>query len=108
MPMASQVVLVVNKPSAIAGDMRDLGSTSGLGRSPRGGPSNPLQYSCLENFMDRGAWWARVHRVAKGWTQIKRLHEHVCVRTRARTHTHTHTHVYTQYAHKELIKGLGK
>ena len=45
----------------------------GLGRSPGGGNGNPLQYSCLENPMDRGAWWATVHRVAKSQTQLKRL-----------------------------------
>ena len=64
---ASQVVLVVKNPPANAGDTRDAedtgdaGSISGLGRSPGGGHSNPLQYSCLENPMDRGAWWATVH-----------------------------------------------
>ena len=47
----------------------DLGSVPGLGRSPGGGHGNPLQYSCLETPMDRGAWWATVHRVAK--SQIK-------------------------------------
>ena len=45
----------------------DLGSTPGLGRSPGEGNGNPLQYSCLENPMDRGAWWATVHGVAKSW-----------------------------------------
>ena len=49
------------------GDTGDVGSVLGLGRSPRGGHGNPLQYSCLENPMDRGAWWATVHRVAKSW-----------------------------------------
>ena len=44
-----------------------------LGRSPGGGPGNPLQCSCLENSMDRGAWWAEVHRVAKSQTRLKRL-----------------------------------
>ena len=43
----------------------DLGSIPGLGRSPGGGNGYPLQYSCLENPMDRGAWWATVHGVAK-------------------------------------------
>ena len=43
----------------------DLGSTPGSGRSPREEKGNPLQYSCLENSMDRGAWWARVHGVAE-------------------------------------------
>ena len=46
----------------------DLGSIPRLGRSPAEGNGNPLQYSCLENPMDRGAWWATVHGVAKSWT----------------------------------------
>ena len=48
----------------------DLGSIPGLGRSPGEGNSNPLQYSCLENPMDRGAWWATVHGVAKSRTRL--------------------------------------
>ena len=48
----------------------DLGSIPGLGRSPAEGNGNPLQYSCLENSMDRGAWWATVHGVAKSWTRL--------------------------------------
>ena len=52
-------------PPANAGDIRDTGLIPGWGRSPGGGYGNPLQYSCLENPMDRGAWWATVHRVAK-------------------------------------------
>ena len=51
-----------------AGDIRDVGSISGLGRSLGSGPGNPLQYSCLENPMDRGAWRAIVYRVAKSQT----------------------------------------
>ena len=53
---AYQVVLVVKNLSADAGDVRDMGSIPGLGRSPGGGHGNPFQYSCLENPMDRGAW----------------------------------------------------
>ena len=49
----------------------DLGLILGLGRSPGGGHGNPLQSSCLENPMDRGAWWATVHGVTKSWTQLK-------------------------------------
>ena len=49
-------------------DLRDMGSIPGSGRSPGGGHGNLLQYSVLENPMDRGAWWATVHRVAKSWT----------------------------------------
>ena len=52
-------------------DLVAQGLISGLGRSPGGGHGNPLQYSCLENPMDRGAWWATVHGVAKSWTQLK-------------------------------------
>jgi len=46
----------------------DMGSIPGLGRSPGEENGNPLQYSCLENSMDRGAWWVTVHGVAKSWT----------------------------------------
>ena len=59
--------MVKNLPNS-AGDLRDMGSIPGLGRSPGGGHSNLLQCSCLENPMDRGAWWATVHRVAKSLT----------------------------------------
>ena len=55
--------MVKNLP-AIAGDIRDVGSIPGLGRSPGGGHGNPLLYSCLENPMDRETWQAAVHRVA--------------------------------------------
>ena len=51
-----------------AGDIRDAGLIPGLGRSAGGGHGNPLQYSCLENPMDRGAWWATVHTATKSWT----------------------------------------
>ena len=57
---------IINKESTCyAGDAGDLGLIPGLGRSPGGGHGNTLQYSCLENPMDRGAWWATVHRVHK-------------------------------------------
>ena len=55
---------MIKNPSAV--DIREAGSIPG--RSPGGGHSNPLQYSCLENHMDRGAWRATVHGVAKSWT----------------------------------------
>ena len=51
-------------------NLGDLGSTPGWGRSLEEGNGNPLQYSCLENPMDRGNWWATVHGVAKSWTQV--------------------------------------
>ena len=56
--------LVVKNLPAIVGDIRDMGAITGLGRSPGAEKGNALQYSCLENPMDRGAWWARVHSVA--------------------------------------------
>ena len=62
--------MVKNLP-ANAGDTEGTGSILGLGRSPGGGNDNPFQYSCLENPMDRGAWQAIVHRVAKSRTQLK-------------------------------------
>ena len=65
MVWASQVVLIIKNPPASAGDSGDTVSIPGLGRSCGEGNGNPLQYSCLENPMDRGAWWATVHRVAK-------------------------------------------
>ena len=68
-----QVVLMVKNPPANAGDIRDTGSVPGLGRSPGEGHGNPLQYSCLENPMDTGAWQATVHRVAKSQTQLMLL-----------------------------------
>ena len=71
------MVLVVRNPSANAGDIRDMGSVPGLGRSPGKGHSSPLQYSYLENVMDRGAWWATIHRVTKSWTQLQQLSMHV-------------------------------
>ena len=64
---------MVKKLPANAGDIRDAGSIPGLGRSPGGGHGNPLQYSYLENSMDRGTWGATVHGVAKSQTLLKRL-----------------------------------
>ena len=62
------MVLMVKNLPVNAGDKRDVGSILGLGRFPGGGHGNPLQHSCLENLMDRGAWQATVHRVAKSQT----------------------------------------
>ena len=70
---AFQMVLVVKNPPASADDTRDTRSIPGLGRSPGGEHDNPLQYSCLENPMDREAWWVIVHRVAKSQTWLKQL-----------------------------------
>ena len=67
---------MVKNPAANAGDARDMGSIPGWGKSSGVGNGTPLQYSCLENSMGRGAWRAAVHRVAKSQTQLS-------------THTHT-------------------
>ena len=69
-PVASQVALVVKYPPANAGDIRDVGSIPGLGRSSGGGHGNLLQYPHLENLTDRGAWQATVNGVAKSQTQL--------------------------------------
>ena len=55
---------------ASASNAGDLGSIPGLGRSPENGNDNPFQYSCLENPMDREAWWATVYGVTKSWTRL--------------------------------------
>ena len=67
------MALVIKNPPANAGDVRDVGSNPGSGRSPGGGRDNLLQYFCLENPMDRGTWQATVYVVAKSWTWLKRL-----------------------------------
>ena len=76
---ASPLAQTEKNPPANAGDLREMGSIPGLGRSHGEGNGNPLQYSCLKNSMDRGLWQATVHGVAKSQTQLN-------------THTHTHTH----------------
>ena len=68
--------MVKNLP-ANAEDTRDVGLIPGLGRSPGVGNGNPLQYSCLENPMDRGAWWATVHGAVKSGTGLNDLHYHL-------------------------------
>ena len=73
---ASQVVLVIKNPPANAGDVRDVSSIPGSGRSPGGRHGNPHQYSCLENPMDREDWWATVHRVTQNWTLLRLLSTH--------------------------------
>ena len=83
---ASQVVLVVKNPCASAGEVRDMGSIPGLERSPGGGHGNPLQYSCLENPMDRGTWWTTVHRAAKSRTLLKQLSTHTVKKMVSRVH----------------------
>ena len=72
------MTLVVKNPPANAGEVRDMGSITESGISPGGGHGNPFQYSCLENPMDRGAWWAPVHRglhrVGHYWSNLACLH----------------------------------
>ena len=68
--LCDRVSQVVKNPPANSGDIREAGSIPGLRRFPGGRHGNPLQYSCLENPMDREAWWTMVHRVAKNWTQL--------------------------------------
>ena len=69
----NDLMIVVKNLPVNEGDIRDTGSIPGLGRSPGGGNGNPLQYSCLGNSMDRGAWRAMVHKVAKSQIQLKWL-----------------------------------
>ena len=75
-----------------AGDIRDMGSIPGSRRSPGGWHGNPLQNSSLENPMDRGAWWATVHRVAQSRTQLKWLSMHSCV-----YHVHIYLYIYIHF-----------
>ena len=67
------------EPACNVGDAKDVGSILGLGRSPGGGHGNLLQYSCLGNPLDRGAWWATVHKVTKNWTRLKIPSMHACI-----------------------------
>ena len=92
------VLLVKNLP-ANAGDMGDVGFIPGSGRSPGRGHGNPLQYFCLENPMDRGAWQAMVHRVAQSLTQLKWLSTHARTEPEIRGYTFIST-LYTWNIHK--------
>ena len=71
------MALVVKNLSANAGDIKDTGSVPGLGRSPGGEHGTPLQYFCLENPMDREAWWATVHRITE--SDMTDVTEHACL-----------------------------
>ena len=68
--VAFQAVLVVKSLLAKEDDLRDAGLIPGLGRSPEEGNGNPLQYFCLENSMDKGAWQATVHGIVKSQTRL--------------------------------------
>ena len=80
------MALVVKNPLVNAGDIRDAGSIPGSGRSPGGEHDNPLQYSCLQNPMDRGVWWVTVYRVTESDTNEAAEH----ARTQ-KTNLHTGT-----------------
>ena len=96
--------LVVKNPPANAGDVRDAVSILGLGKSPGEGHSKPLQYSCLENSMDIGAWQGMVHRVAKSRTWLKQLSPHAgknqasgIQKLKENLKKNTHTHIHTDF-----------
>ena len=76
---ASQVALVIKNSPDNVGDLRNAGLILGSGRSPGGGHGNPVQYSCLENPMDRGAWWAMVHRITE--LDTTEAIQHACTHT---------------------------
>ena len=78
-----------------ASNAGDECSVSELRRSPGGGNGNPLLYSSLGSPMDRGAWWARGHGVAKSQTQLEHTHTHTHMHTHTHTHTRTRTHACT-------------
>ena len=76
-------------------EVRDTGSILGLGRSPGGGHGNPLEYPCLENPMDRGAWRA-VHGVSQSWTGVKQIST-ACTHSAKATHTQSHTYTHITF-----------
>ena len=95
---ASLVALVVENLPANAGNMRDMGSIPGSGRSPGVRNGNPLQYSCLENLIDRAAWRATVHGVAKSWTWLKQLSRQTQVQADMLVEPHgNHNHIKSSY-----------
>ena len=90
--IASQVVLGIKNPPANSGDIRRADWIPGLERFPGEGTGKPVQYSCLGNSMDRGAWRAAVHGVTMSRTLLSSY-----------THTHTHTHTQSLYGHHTHI-----
>ena len=93
---------MINNPPANAQDVGTAVSIPGSGRSPGGGHGNPLQYSCLESPMDRGAWWATVHSVTKNQTQLKQLSAH----TQIQNLRHNEV-VWLDQGHKQWVPKLG-
>ena len=86
---APQAALVVKNLPANAGDVWDVGSVPGLGRSPGGGHGHSLQYSCLKNPLDRGTRQATVNGAAKSWTRLKRRSTCACLPYKYRHHVNT-------------------
>ena len=72
------MVLVVKNPPANAGDIRH--ADPWVKKIPGGGNGNPFQYSCMENSIESGTWWAAIHRVTKSQTLLKRLGMHLCLK----------------------------
>ena len=90
----SQVALVIKNLPANAGDIRDMGSVPGSGRSLGEGHGNPPQDSCLENPVDRGAWWATVHRVAE--SDMTEATSHTCM-------SHTNPVLWGVFVHPKIL-----
>ena len=109
-----QGVLVVKNPPANVGDLRDAGSILGSGRSPGGGKHYPIQYSCLEIPLDRGALQATVHMATKSWTWLKQLSTHAWVdlevivlsEVRQRKTNIIWHHLYVEFTFKNDINEL--
>ena len=95
---ASPVAPAVKNPPANVGDLRDVGSIPGRGRSPAGGNSSPLQYSCLGYSMDRGAWWATVQGVVESdmAEQLTHMHMHTLTSNKSGK-------MCENYHHKQLL-----
>ena len=88
--------MVENLPND-AEDLRDVGLIPGSERSPGGGHHNPLQYSCLKKPMDRGAWQATVHRVAKSWIQLKQLSTNIYLQPEYERYFLNVGHIWASY-----------
>ena len=82
---------MLKNPPVSARDTRDVGSVLGSGRSPWVGNGNTFQYFCLENAMDRGAWWATVHGATESWTQLSTAYICVCAYSLVSPHFTVHT-----------------